>query len=242
MIIDEVLAVGDVDFQNKCLGKMRDVASAGRTVLFVSHNTNAIMQLCSRIVWLERGQLKADSTDVYETCGRYVLGEDSNLQGCHEAAVDGALNTEFFSLRSFRLVDSEGKTIDHPIPGSMPFGVEIDIDIHQLDPMLHFGCAVIDEQGQHVLWSLTIDKAKEDWPQIRIGRNILKVQMPTRLLNEGRYRIDLLASLHGEVWFSEPGNTPVSVFLQIAGGLSDSPYWHARRPGAIAPVLEWVAD
>jgi lipopolysaccharide transport system ATP-binding protein len=241
MIIDEVLAVGDVDFQNKCLGKMRDVASAGRTVLFVSHNTNAIMQLCSRIVWLEYGRLKADSTDVAGTCGRYVLGQDGKLQGSHEAALHGALDTEFFSLRSFRLVDSEGKTIDHPIPGSMPFGVEIDVDIHRLSPLLSFGFTVIDEQGQDILWSLTTDKAEENWPQLQIGRNILKVQMPTRLLNEGRYRIDLFSWLHNQEWFSQPANTPFSVFLQIAGGLSDSPYWHARRPGAIAPVLEWVS-
>jgi lipopolysaccharide transport system ATP-binding protein len=65
--------------------------------------------------------------------------------------------------------------------------------------------------------------------------------MPTYLLNESRYRVDLFASLHSHGWFSEPGNTPVGVFLQIAGGLSESPYWHARRPGAIAPVLEWTA-
>lgn len=242
MIIDEVLAVGDVDFQNKCLGKMRDVASAGRTVLFVSHNMNAVMQLCSRIVWLERGQLKADSRDVHETCGRYLLGEDGKLQGSHEAEIHGAFECEFFSLRSFRLTDLEGVTLSHPMPGNSQIGVEICVDIYRLSPLLNFGFAVIDEHGQHVFWSLTTDRAAENWPNLKIGRNIIQARIPAYLLNEGRYRVDLLASLHAQGWFSEPGSTPVSAILQISGGLSESPYWRSRRPGAIAPVLDWAAS
>jgi lipopolysaccharide transport system ATP-binding protein len=60
LIVDEVLAVGDVEFQKKCLGKMGDVARGGRTVLFVSHNMDSIQRLCSRVVWLADGRLKED--------------------------------------------------------------------------------------------------------------------------------------------------------------------------------------
>jgi lipopolysaccharide transport system ATP-binding protein len=60
LIIDEVLAVGDVAFQRKCLGKMSDVARRGRTVIFVSHNMNAVTNLCSRVVWLREGRLACD--------------------------------------------------------------------------------------------------------------------------------------------------------------------------------------
>ena len=59
LIVDEVLAVGDVAFQKKCLGKMSDVAGEGRTVLFVSHNMGAIQKLCSKALWLQTGQLAA---------------------------------------------------------------------------------------------------------------------------------------------------------------------------------------
>lgn len=62
LIIDEVLAVGDVDFQNKCMGKMRDVAQSGRTVLFVSHNIAAVQALCNRAILLEGGTLTCDGT------------------------------------------------------------------------------------------------------------------------------------------------------------------------------------
>jgi lipopolysaccharide transport system ATP-binding protein len=60
MIVDEVLAVGDAEFQQKCLGKMKDVASGGRTVLFVSHNMQAVSRLCSRAVCLRRGEVVYD--------------------------------------------------------------------------------------------------------------------------------------------------------------------------------------
>lgn len=240
MIIDEVLAVGDVDFQNKCLGKMRDVANAGRTVLFVSHNMNAVMQLCSRIVWLDRGQLKEDSAAVHETCGRYVLGEDGKLRGCYIANLHGALETDFFSLQSFGLINAYEQVIHQTILGNERFFVEINLHIQRLSPLLNFGCAVLDEQGQHVFWSVTTDNPAEDWPKLRLGQNRLRVQVPAHLLNEGRYRVDFFASLHAQVWFSEPANTNVSLDLQIAGGLSPSPYWRSRRPGVIAPVLEWT--
>lgn len=66
LIIDEVLAVGDADFQKKCLGKMRDVSESGRTILFVSHNLAAVQSLCNRAFYFEHGRLKlqGDTTHV----------------------------------------------------------------------------------------------------------------------------------------------------------------------------------
>jgi lipopolysaccharide transport system ATP-binding protein len=61
LVVDEVLAVGDAEFQKKCLGKMKDVSvNEGRTVLFVSHNLQSISALCSRVVYMKNGTLKAD--------------------------------------------------------------------------------------------------------------------------------------------------------------------------------------
>jgi lipopolysaccharide transport system ATP-binding protein len=62
LIVDEVLAVGDLEFQRKCLGKMEEVAGGGRTVLFVSHNMAAVQRLCSRGIYLQKGQVVADTT------------------------------------------------------------------------------------------------------------------------------------------------------------------------------------
>jgi lipopolysaccharide transport system ATP-binding protein len=60
LLVDEVLAVGDTEFQKKCLGKMHDVSQAGRTVIFISHSMEAISQLCPRAIWLDEGQFMAD--------------------------------------------------------------------------------------------------------------------------------------------------------------------------------------
>ena len=64
LVVDEVLAVGDAEFQKKCLGKMDDVARDGRTVLFVSHNMNAVEQFCRRVLWIDRGEVKGVFDDV----------------------------------------------------------------------------------------------------------------------------------------------------------------------------------
>lgn len=71
LIVDEVLAVGDADFQRKCIGKMKDVASGGRTVLFVSHNMASIVNLCTRAIFLKGGQLVGEGTPE-EVVGQYM--------------------------------------------------------------------------------------------------------------------------------------------------------------------------
>lgn len=80
LLVDEVLAVGDLQFQRKCLGKMQDIGRAGRTILLVSHNLSAIRALCSRAIWLEGGRVASDgpADDVcqeYMTWGEDVVGE-----------------------------------------------------------------------------------------------------------------------------------------------------------------------
>ena len=72
LMVDEVLAVGDADFQKKCLGKMQDTARSGRTVIFISHNMNAVQALCDRCILLEDGQLSrygATSSVIADYCG-----------------------------------------------------------------------------------------------------------------------------------------------------------------------------
>jgi lipopolysaccharide transport system ATP-binding protein len=67
----------------------------------------------------------------------------------------------------------------------------------------------------------------------------LQTVIPRRLLNEGHYRIELLASLHYRVWILNPGGNSPTISFAIQGGLSDSPFWDQKRPGLLAPVLSW---
>jgi lipopolysaccharide transport system ATP-binding protein len=77
LIIDEVLAVGDADFQKKCLGKMKDLSSGGRTILFVSHNSSAIANLCNRGIVLEKGRVRFDGTSA---AALQLYGSELNRQ------------------------------------------------------------------------------------------------------------------------------------------------------------------
>jgi len=80
LLVDEVLAVGDQKFQKKCLGKMREVARSGRTVLFVSHNTAALESLCERCILIHQGQVKADG-DTRSILARYYEDDQDRALG-----------------------------------------------------------------------------------------------------------------------------------------------------------------
>lgn len=114
LIIDEVLAVGDAEFQKRCMGKMGDVAREGRTVLFVSHNMTAVQRLCNRVVWLDGGQVRqvgaADAVvSSYLESSIDVAGGDGTLPPGYlyrnESPADGLAGAHVLSVQ---LVDAAG--------------------------------------------------------------------------------------------------------------------------------------
>lgn len=104
LLVDEVLAVGDLEFQRKCLGKMQEVSSSGRTIVFVSHNINAINALCSRVVLLSKGGVEADgpTTDVTTQYYAEVLRVPSNLSGLEHRVRTGSGKRGSAALQSNR--------------------------------------------------------------------------------------------------------------------------------------------
>jgi lipopolysaccharide transport system ATP-binding protein len=106
LLIDEVLAVGDIEFQQKCLGKMGDVAKGGRTVLFVSHNMAAVESLCSRGIYLERGQVKFAGTSK-ETIAAYLADQKSGMRQRTDGVV-AATEDRSAVLLNFSPVDKNG--------------------------------------------------------------------------------------------------------------------------------------
>ncbi|KZE29117.1 hypothetical protein AVW15_04740 [Chelatococcus daeguensis] len=241
MIVDEVLAVGDAEFQKKCLGKMKDISSSGRTVLFVSHNLNSVMQLCSRVIWLEQGQVREDSRSVRDVCGRYLLGGYDSLKGAYIADEDGYLENEYFKLFSFRAMTQGGSILDQPVPRDQTITVEFSVDIKKLDAGLNFGVAVFDEEGRPCFWSLTTDEQEVLWPRLRLGINNVCAQIPANFLNNGLYRLEFISSIHKVRWLSESMKTGCVIYISLEGGLSQSPYWNNVRPGPVAPVLGWTS-
>lgn len=209
LVVDEVLAIGDAEFQKKCLGKMKDVSRSGRTILFVSHNMNAIEALCSKILTLSGGRIYNYGYDVLQSIRRYLSAEATG-GGNAEWRNQG---TEFqhptMQPIYFALVNRQGHSISQAVRNDEELYVVIRANIIQLDPALCMGFSLFNEAGQELLRSLSTDGPEDEWPRMETGMVEVRCALPKRLLNEGRYRLELDASLHHRDWFVRPGrNSP----------------------------------
>ena len=239
LIVDEVLAVGDAQFQKKCLGRMETVGKEGRTVLFVSHNMNAVEQLCTSALRLDSGRMVEHGDDVRRIIKGYLYADDDNKRSIAWAAQNDSYSSEWFAPIRFALTDSMGQALASPVSNDADVWVWIEGNISVLDPALQIGYAIYSEEGHLLYWTCHTDSEKARWPIPVKGHNIFKSKLPYRLLNEGSYRIELLAALYCREWLIQPGVNAPGISMDIQGGLSESPYWMGRRPGMLAPLVEW---
>lgn len=239
LLVDEVLAVGDAEFQKKCLGKMNEVSkSEGRTILFVSHQMMAVERLCSRAVLIDKGRLQLESPDVHSVVRSYLSGGEAPTRAEWRNA-GNEFNNPWFQPQSVFLADAHGIPLKMPVRSDAEIWLHIAADFKTLDPALIIGYTIYAESGELLYRSCQTDEREEEWPRLRLGRAVLRGRIPPRLLNEGIYRIDLVVALHLRQWILEPGGAGPSVFLELQGGLSDSPLRNVKRPGLLAPVLPW---
>ena len=157
LVIDEVLAVGDMAFQKKCLGKMGQVGRSGRTVLFVSHNMTAVKSLCTRAVLIEDGQIVLNGS-VDDVVDRYLTaGTDMPLTGLipenaprHQDVRDEA---RFLSVG---VTDLDGNAASQ-LYFRQPFRVCVTCDVLKDIPDGHFEISISTVDGTHVTYATTID-------------------------------------------------------------------------------------
>lgn len=142
LIVDEVLAVGDMAFQRKCLGRMSEVGKSGCTVLFVSHNMPAIEALCSRAVLLDRGQVVQDGdvTDLIAEYRRRVMGPAATVSAFQAAGI----------IRAAVLLDDHGEATDF-LPVGTTFRLRIGLDAREPVPYPTIGVGIDDTMGQRLL-------------------------------------------------------------------------------------------
>lgn len=237
LVVDEVLAVGDAEFQKKCLGKMEDVGKEGRTVLFVSHNVAMINYLCNSAMFLDRGRISLQSSSVRNVVSAY-MGINKNKKKWEN--VNEIKFSDVITPLRMALVGKNGEVISSALENNTDAWIEIDVKIYNADPGLTIGYALSSEEGEVLYWSYQTDQEEVSWPQIRCGTLRLRSKFPKRILNEGEYRIELIASIYYKRWLIAPGKGP-AISFSIRGGLSDSPMWQIRRPGSLALVLPWEA-
>lgn len=239
LIVDEVLAVGDAQFQKKCLNKMNEISKDGRTILFVSHSMNAIEQLCNSCIQLEKGHIKQFSTDVRSVIKEYLYDQSDKAQLSEWVNSGNDFENPWFKPLKFFISDEYGDKQKMPLSSDSDIWVQIEGEIQELDCALSIGYAVYDENGTLLYYSCQTDEAEEKWPKLEKGVCCLRSKIPKRFLNEGDYKIELIGSLYCIKWLFQPGKNIPSICLNIQGGLSESPYWMQKRPGLLAPVMEW---
>ena len=176
LLVDEVLAVGDLEFQKKCLGKMEEVSGSGRTILFVSHQMNQIRRLCKRVLWLEGGEIyKSGPTAA-------VLGEyESALTTPNGNAVRRAqqVNAKARFVR-WRIVEPASKQ-ENVVAVSGSITVQFSLEVYTSVQRGHHGIALFDNDGQ-LLWGRAAENL--DLP---IGVTELAYSFPMMPLRPGVY-------------------------------------------------------
>lgn len=233
LIIDEVLAVGDFAFQKKCLGKMGDVATRGRTVLFVSHNMPAVRGLCSRVVELTAGRV-SNIGDTDSVVDAYLKGNIGTGSG-GEWVPDEALGDEQARLVALRLRDSTGQVGDQ-FSSREPIRVEMEVDLVEPSDALCIGFDLVTSDGAVVCRTYQTDAALHDWPPLATGRNRLFCDIPGALLNGGRYIVVPRISLHRVRWIV---NVESGLQFDVQGDHAVSPFGWTGRPGVVAPLIKW---
>jgi lipopolysaccharide transport system ATP-binding protein len=237
LIVDEVLSVGDSEFQKKSLGKMEDVSKGGRTVLFVSHNLKAVSQLCTKALLLRSGQAAHKLEDVAYAISSYTRDAASTVAS--EWVNSGGLFADpRFTPRQVFIGDADATPCSMPLLKGADVWVYIEADIEVFDPALQIGYELFTEDGTLLFKSFTTDQNEDDWPVRRSGHFLVRSQLPLSILNDGNYRIEVSAGLRWRDWLCSPGSHAPCLSFGVVG-LSSSSYWTEKRSGVLAPLLTW---
>jgi lipopolysaccharide transport system ATP-binding protein len=231
LIVDEVLAVGDAQFQKKCLGKIGQVAKGGRTILFVSHNMAVMRQLCTSGLLLRQGSVLKSGT-INEVVDTYMA------VGLHHTGVwirTAALPTRsgiFF--RSVKIFNHEGIVSGH-LDVRHGFTAEIKVKANGTFSRGQIAIRVTNHDGFVVLTTCNSDSAG-DYTPVREGEHTFRVQLPGHLLAPGNYTLQIAAHVPQMELFDLLDNT-LSICVEDTGSLRS--VFRDERLGAVEPVLAW---
>ena len=204
LIVDEVLAVGDADFQNKCMGKMREVASSGRTVLFVSHNLRSVKGLCQKGIVLQKGTVQANGT-IDEAISYYV----NSIRTRTETDVNKRTDRGGTGKARLRSVSAKGDD-DQPIVTGAPLSFSFEYQSEL--PSVHCAFTIYDDRGNSLIAMSSSPSSPIDTIEMPDGKRFECTLAECPLL-PGQYRInvalqsgdDLLDHVEGALSFNVEG-------------------------------------
>lgn len=227
LIIDEVLAVGDAEFQKKCLGKMKDVAGQGRTVLFVSHNMAAVRTLCTRAILLDKGNvIFIGNTD--QVVDKY-LNQGNSIEGgsMHRFDKEQFECFDSFALNSIKIYSRSNKEV---ISQEEEIAITIEF-IKKNEEKFNFVLRFKDAEGNYLFVnSFTVDSNK-----FSMDTQNVTMSIPGPFFNEGVFSIDLMVSQNKQVVFVENDIIYFNV-LQANKALGE---WMGKTKGPLKPHFNW---
>jgi lipopolysaccharide transport system ATP-binding protein len=232
LIVDEVLAVGDAEFQKKCLGRMKDVSTNdGRTVLFVSHNMAAMNSLCNRVVLMNNGCV--ESIGENQTIINNYLRLSADTINHAEWEISNAPGDDISKLLEVRLLNEMGEnavSLDFYQGGYVEYTYQILKEGYRPIPNLH----IFDKHNEYVLVSTANDNGFYN----SIGVYTSRVKIPPHFLNDGQYTVGvaLTTLLPHVLHFYEKEALRFEVVEDME--LRQTQY-RGVMPGIIRPILEW---
>ena len=235
LLIDEVLAVGDAAFQNKCLGKMGDIATKGRTILFVSHNMVAIQNLCHRAMLIQDGRVRRIGA-TNEIVSDYL---GSSLSSITERKWDDHLSApgnEKVRLHRVAIRPTFGSPND-PITMGMPCEVEVEywnlVPNANIHVSLHFYT-----ENQIVAFTSSSYESPNISADIKLNPSLYKstCHVPRNLLNAGIYKINVMIIRNTVKNVFRMEDALIFEILELG---ERSGAWYGKEPGIFRPLLEW---
>jgi lipopolysaccharide transport system ATP-binding protein len=239
LLVDEVLAVGDIQFQRKCIGRIGEIAGSGRTVLFVSHNMATITSLCNRCVLLESGKLMADG-EPSDVILKYYSGGSSSPAAFDLSTSKRKIGDSHVQLISGKIEGLNGRVIHEPELGQ---SVVIAMRYRILDtskvksvPNFHFFRA----DGTYAFIAVA--------PNVKIvepGDYVARCQIPPHFLNDGAYFVGLALTSFGEsghvLHFFE--QSAMSFNVRDPMDADGNRYGYGGpMAGAVRPVFDWTIE
>jgi len=239
LTMDEVLAVGDVSFQQKCLNKIHEIRQQGRTILFVSHSMAAITRLCKRVIWLDKGRIKKDGP-ANEVVNDY-------LSECWKATAEREWNdtskapgNDVVRIRKVRVRKVDGQTTAE-VDIRRPVGIEMVYDVLQPGQVLTPSFDLFNEQGVHIFAVHDVGQRWRREPR-PAGQYVSTVWIPGNCLSEGHMLVQasILSYIPITVLHTREPNVVTFQVVDPQEGDSARGDYAGPVPGAMRPLLDWT--
>jgi len=241
LTMDEVLAVGDISFQQKCIDKVNEIRGQGRTILFVSHSMAAVTRLCERVILLDKGRVVKDGPAT-EVVNDY-MGESLNATAMREwPDPESAPGNEVVRIRQVRVRTREGDTAPQ-VDIRSPVGIEMIYEVLQPNQILTPSFDLFNEQGVHLF---AVHDIGPEWRRVPrpVGRYVSTMWIPGNTLSEGHLLVQASVLSYHPIIRLHTREPNVVTFQIVESSEGDSARgdYVGPVPGVVRPLLPWQTD